>query len=75
MASKSKIQKSVESKLERLLSAKQAEKPEKEELQIVSLAIKYLSVAAKLDESNWGEELTGLESKGLDPANELETDD
>ena len=66
------IQKSVESKLERMLG-KTADKPEKEELQVVSLAIKYLAVSAKLDEGNWGGELGGLEGKE-DPDNELEPD-
>ena len=73
MAQKSKIQKSVEIKLEALLK-KDADKPEKEELQVLSIAVKYLAVSAKLDEGDWGAELSGLENGKDDPASELETE-
>ncbi len=72
MAQKSRIQRRVESKLEDLLQ-KDAKKPEREELQVLSIAVKYLAVNAKLDEHNWGDDLPGLEENGKDdPASELE---
>ena len=73
MPQKSQIQKSVEKKLEALLR-KDADKPEKEELQVLSIAVKYLAVSAKLDEGDWGGELKGLEDGKDDPASELETE-
>ena len=64
-SSQSKIKREVENKLVKLLKTKKGdEKPEKEELQIVSLAIKFLAVSAKLEESEYGADLESLNGKG-----------
>jgi hypothetical protein len=52
------IRKAVERKLKDLL--KKGAKPEKEELQTLNIAVKYLSVAAKMDGSEYGTELAML---------------
>ena len=64
-SSQSKIKREVENKLVKLLKVKKGEeKPEKEELQIVSLAIKFLAVSAKLEESDYGADLKSLNEEG-----------
>ena len=49
MSNKAKddIQESVEKKLKKLLNPENGAKPDKEELQVLSLSIKYLAVKAK----------------------------
>lgn len=59
MASKSRIQKSVEKKLDSMLRGDN--KPERGELQLLSVAVKYLAVLAKLDEGEWGGDLGTLD--------------
>lgn len=68
----SKIKREVESKLVKLLRLKKEDKPEKEELQVMSLAIKFLAVSAKLEESEYGADLDKLTEGGDD--NEPEID-
>ena len=63
MATSNEIQRSVEKKLKALLAANAGE-PKKEELQVLSLSIKYLAVKAKLSEEEWG---TDLENDENDP--------
>lgn len=62
MASKeqSGIKRAVEKKIADLLK-KGSQAPTKEELQILTLGVKYLAVAAKLDEGEWGGDLAGLQ--------------
>jgi hypothetical protein len=52
------IKVSVERKLRELL--RKGAKPEKEELQTLNIAVKYLAVVAKLDEGEYGSGLTDL---------------
>lgn len=62
------IRRAVERKLKDLL--KKGAKPEKEELQTLNIAVKYLSVAAKMDISEYGSELAALnelDDDGDDP--------
>lgn len=59
LASKSRIQKSVEKKLSDLLRGDN--KPERGELQLLSVAVKYLSVIMKMDENEWGHDLESLD--------------
>ena len=61
MPSKSRIQKSVEKKLSDLLRGDN--KPERGELQLLSVAVKYLAVLAKLDEGEWGGDLGTLDDE------------
>lgn len=51
------IQESVEAKLKKLLNPDGGAPPAKEELQVLSLSIKYLAVKAKLGEEDWGSDL------------------
>lgn len=70
----SKIKREVESKLVKLLRLKKEDKPEKEELQVMSLAIKFLAVSAKLSEEEYGADLNKLIEEGGDDENESEID-
>jgi hypothetical protein len=63
------IKKAVETKIADLLK-KHAVAPTKEELQVLTLGVKYLAVAAKLDEGDWGKELADLEE--AEPGDENE---
>jgi hypothetical protein len=69
VAKRSQIKKSVESKLVEMLK-KGGEGPKKEDLQVLSIAVKYLAVEAKLNEAEWGSDLSGLTEP--DPENEGE---
>jgi hypothetical protein len=55
MSSSDDIQRSVERKLKDLL--KNGTEAKKEDLQVLSLSIKYLAVKAKLSEEDWGKDL------------------
>ena len=61
-----RIRKAVEDKLSEVLRG--IKEIKKEELQALSLGIKYLAVSAKLGEQEWGKDLGGL----VDPADELD---
>lgn len=52
------IKNSVERKLRELM--KKGATPSKEELQTLNIAVKYLSVMAKLEEAEWGSDLGDL---------------
>jgi hypothetical protein len=58
------IKAAVENKLVDLLErrAEQAE-PSKSDIQILTLGVKYLAVAAKLDEADFGKDLPGLDEE------------
>lgn len=58
-SNQNKIKKAVESKLIDMLK-KHGEKPTKEDLQVTTLGVKYLAVAAKLDEADFGKDLDDL---------------
>lgn len=60
-----RIRKAVEDKLSEVLRGLKEIK--REELQALSLGIKYLAVSAKLGEQEWGKDIAGL----ADPADEL----
>lgn len=64
MAAGKTFKRDIERKLAKLLNRKTSEKIEKEDLQILSLGIKYLAVSAKMDEEEWGKELGGLDEGG-----------
>lgn len=55
----SHIKKAVEKKLGDLLK-KDAKEPTKADLQVLTLSLKYLAVAAKLDEADFGKDLDEL---------------
>ena len=61
------IQKSVERKLKQMLNVR-GEKPTREELQALNLAIKYLAVKVKLTEDEWASGLAALGGKEEDLA-------
>jgi hypothetical protein len=65
------IQKSVERKLKQMLNVR-GEKPTREELQALNLAIKFLAVKAKLQDDQWA---SGLADLGKDIDEELEDND
>ena len=67
MAAGKTFKRDIERKLAKLLNRKTGEKIEKEDLQILSLGIKYLAVSAKMDEEEWGKELGGLDDEGGEP--------
>lgn len=54
---KDDIQESVETKLKKLLNPENGAKPDKDDLLVLSLSIKYLAVKAKLGEEDWGNDL------------------
>ncbi len=58
-SNQARIKKAVEAKIVDLLK-KGAAKPEKEELQVLTLGVKYLAVAAKLEEAEFGKDLGEL---------------
>lgn len=62
-SNENRIKRAVENKLVDLLK-KNGKKPEKEDLQVLGLSVKYLAVAAKLDESAWGSDLDKLDEGG-----------
>lgn len=67
-SNQTKIKKAVERKIVDLLQ-KGALSPTKEELQVLTLGVKYLAVAAKLDESEYGKDLDALgDDDGKDEA-------
>lgn len=59
VSNQNKIKKAVENKLIDMLK-KGGDKPSKEELQVTTLGVKYLAVAAKLDEADFGKDLDDL---------------
>jgi hypothetical protein len=65
------IKVSVERKLRELM--KKGATPSKEELQTLNIAVKYLSVLAKLSEDDWGKDLADLNEEGGKP-DELDDD-
>lgn len=60
-SNQSRIKRAVETKLIALLKDKNKEPPKKEDLTVLGYGIKYLAVSAKLEESEYGKELMGLE--------------
>jgi hypothetical protein len=67
------IQKSVERKLKQMLNVR-GEKPTREELQALNLAIKFLAVRSKMQDDQWASGLADL-GKELDDELEEEDDD
>lgn len=74
-----RIKKAVEDKLWSILAKRSPESkaPPKEDLQAISLAIKYLAVSAKLGEADWGRDLQGLTDPDdvKDPGDDVKVED
>lgn len=66
-----RIKKAIENKLWNLLKDNSKGEVPKEQLQAVSLGIKYLAVSAKLGEADWGKDIAKL-GDVEDPADALD---
>jgi hypothetical protein len=69
VSNQNRIKRAVENKLIAMLK-KDAPNPTKESLQVTTLGVKYLAVAAKLDEAEFGKDLDELGKDGGDPEQE-----